>query len=107
MRRAPWGKAAFPPRTPTRQIYSARSVRSCWETGGVIPDSRGDDRPVGIFAAPNWMRDLGAMAWLLVGITLLTIGVIALLGLTQTIVMPVITAAIIAAVLSPLVRRLV
>src|SRR4051794_21109858 len=53
------------------------------------------------------MRDLGAMAWLLVGITLLTIGVIALLGLTQTIVMPVITAAIIAAVLSPLVRRLV
>jgi putative heme transporter len=71
----------------------------------VIPESRGD-RPVGIFAAPNWMRDLGAMAWLLVGIALLTVGVVALLSLTQTIVLPVLTAAIMAAVLSPLVRLL-
>jgi len=71
----------------------------------VIPEPRGD-RPVGIFAAPNWMRDLGAMAWLLVGITLLTVGVVALLSLTQTIVLPVATAAIVAAVLSPLVRWL-
>jgi predicted PurR-regulated permease PerM len=55
----------------------------------------------GLFAVPQWLRDLGFAAWLLVGITLLLAGGIWLLALTQTIVMPVLTAAIIAAVLSP------
>jgi predicted PurR-regulated permease PerM len=83
----------------------ARSVRPRWETRSVKSASR-SDRPVGLFAVPNWLRDLGTMAWLLVGITLLTVGVIWLLSLTQTIVLPVLTAAIVAAVLSPLVRLL-
>ena len=43
------------------------------------------------------------MAWLLVGVTAALAGAVALLSLTQTIVVPVITAAIIAAVLSPVV----
>ena len=60
----------------------------------------------GIFAAPPWLRDLGIMAWLLVGVTLLLVGTVWLLSLTQTIVIPVVTAAILASVLSPLVRRL-
>lgn len=55
----------------------------------------------GIFAAPKWMRDLGFSAWLLVGVGAAVIGLIWLLGLTQTIVMPVITAGIIASVVSP------
>ena len=55
----------------------------------------------GIFAAPKWVRDLGFSAWLLVGVGAATIGLIWLLGLTQTIVMPVITAGIIASVVSP------
>jgi putative heme transporter len=71
-----------------------------------VSAERPGDRPVGLFAAPSWLRDLGAMAWLLVGITLLTAGVVWLLSLTQTIVLPVLTAAIVAAVLSPLVRLL-
>jgi len=57
----------------------------------------------GVFAAPQWLRDLGFSAWLLVGAGAALIGLIWLLSLTQTIVMPVITAAIIASVASPLV----
>jgi len=60
----------------------------------------------GVFAVPQWVRDLGLAAWLLVGITLLIVGVVWLLSLTATIVMPVVTAAIVAAVLSPLVGAL-
>ena len=60
----------------------------------------------GIFAAPNWLRELGVMAWLLVGITVLLVGAIWLLALLNAIVAPVLTASIVAAVLSPLVAQL-
>ncbi len=60
----------------------------------------------GIFAAPEWLRDLGFMAWLLVGVAAFLAGAIWLLTLTQTIVLPVVTAGIVAAVLSPLVGYL-
>ena len=58
------------------------------------------------FAAPGWLRDLGATAWLLVGVTLFLVGAVWLLSLTQTIVMPVLAAGVIAAVASPLVAWL-
>jgi putative heme transporter len=58
----------------------------------------------GLFAAPGWLRDLGVMAWLLVGIAALLVGTILLLAAVNTIVIPVVTAGILAAVLSPLVR---
>jgi putative heme transporter len=60
----------------------------------------------GIFAAPQWLRDLGISSWLLFGVAAALIGFIWLLSLTETIVMPVITAGIIAAVASPLVDLL-
>src|SRR5215210_4360066 len=60
----------------------------------------------GMFAAPSWLRDAGTAAWLLVGICALLAALVALLALMDTIVMPVVTATIIAAVCSPLVRRL-
>jgi len=56
----------------------------------------------GLFVAPPWLRDLGASAWLAVGLTLFVVAVIWILALTQTIVAPVITAAVVAAVASPL-----
>jgi len=56
-----------------------------------------------VFAVPGWLRGLGMMSWLLVGTLLLLAGVVWLLSLTATIVIPVITAAILAAVLSPVV----
>src|SRR4051794_5968025 len=56
-----------------------------------------------VFAVPAWLRDLGLMSWLVVGILLLLGGVVWLLALTAIIAVPVITASIIAAVLSPVV----
>ena len=61
------------------------------------------ERLAHVFAVPSWLRDLGLMAWLVVGVLLLLGGVVWLLALTSVIVVPVITAAIIAAVLSPVV----
>jgi predicted PurR-regulated permease PerM len=60
----------------------------------------------GVFAAPNWLRDLGFSAWLLVGVAAALVGAIWLLSLTEAIVMPLITAGIIASVAAPLVDRL-
>jgi putative heme transporter len=60
----------------------------------------------GVFVAPTWLRDVGITAWLLVGVTLLIAGTVWLLSLTHTIVMPLITAGIVAAVASPLVSWL-
>jgi len=60
----------------------------------------------GLFAAPTWLRDLGLASWLIVGVFVLVGGLVWLLSLTQTIVVPVVTAAILASVLAPLVRFL-
>ncbi len=57
----------------------------------------------GIFVVPNWLRDVGLTAWLLVGVAIFLVGAVWLLSLTNVIVLPVITAGIIAAVASPLV----
>jgi predicted PurR-regulated permease PerM len=55
----------------------------------------------GLFSAPRWLRELGVTAWLGVGVTVLLVGIVWILSLTQTIVAPVITAAVVAAVASP------
>ena len=60
----------------------------------------------GVFSAPSWLRDLGMMSWLLVGVAAMLVGVAVLLSLTNAIVAPVVTAAIVAAGLSPVVRTL-
>lgn len=57
-------------------------------------------------AAPPWLRDLGVSSWLFVGVALLIAATVWLLALTQTIVMPVIAAGVIAAVGSPVVAWL-
>jgi predicted PurR-regulated permease PerM len=57
----------------------------------------------GVFAAPGWLRDLGIASWLLVGVAAAIAGAVWLLAVTQTIVVPVIVAAIIASVASPIV----
>ena len=56
----------------------------------------------GVFAVPAWLRDIGLAAWLLVGATLFVVGVIWILSLTDVIVTPVLTAAVVASVASPL-----
>jgi putative heme transporter len=79
------------------------------EGGGGAPDGAATfveidpNRLSRVFAVPSWLRDLGLMSWLLVGTLLLLSGVVWLLSLTATIVIPVVAAGIIAAVLSPVV----
>jgi putative heme transporter len=60
----------------------------------------------GIIRVPQWLRDAGLLSWLLVGIGLLIVSMVWILGLTQVIVAPVITAGVIAAVASPLIRKM-
>ena len=55
------------------------------------------------FATPGWLRDLGGSAWLLAGVGVVLVGAVWIASLTNTIVTPVITAAVIASVLSPVV----
>lgn len=59
-----------------------------------------------VLAPPRWLRNLGTSSWFVAGIALVTVATVWLLALTQTIVMPVIAAAVIAAVASPLVAWL-
>jgi predicted PurR-regulated permease PerM len=59
-----------------------------------------------LFRAPDWLRDLGIASWLLIGVLLFVAGMVWLLALTETIVLPVLTASIIAAVASPVVAWL-
>ncbi|MBJ7348958.1 MAG: AI-2E family transporter, partial [Thermoleophilaceae bacterium] len=56
-----------------------------------------------VFSPPRWLREAGFSSWLMVGLLLLVVGMIYLLSMMQTIVMPVITAGIIAAVAGPVV----
>src|SRR5262245_59158600 len=83
--------------------------------GATPPDAAADDTFVveiepgelsGIFRAPGWLRDLGIMSWLLVGVAALLVGAVWLISLLDTIVIPVGTAGILAAVISPIVRLL-
>ena len=60
----------------------------------------------GAVSAPSWLRELGLLSWLLVGVILLLLGLVWLLSLAHTIVMPLLAAGVVAAVASPLVRLL-
>ncbi len=59
-----------------------------------------------VFKPPSWLRDLGFMAWFLVGLLALLVGLVWILGLTSTIVDPVAVGAVVAIVAAPLVSRL-
>jgi predicted PurR-regulated permease PerM len=59
-----------------------------------------------VFSAPMWLRDLGLLAWFLVGVGILLVGLVWLLGLTSTIIIPVTLGAILATVAGPLVTTL-
>jgi predicted PurR-regulated permease PerM len=59
-----------------------------------------------VFSAPMWLRDLGLLAWFLVGVAVLLVGLTWLLALTSTITIPVALGAILATVAGPLVTKL-
>jgi putative heme transporter len=59
-----------------------------------------------VFSAPRWLRDLGVASWLLVGVAALLVGLTWVLGMTSTIVVPVLVGLIISTVGSPAVSWL-
>jgi predicted PurR-regulated permease PerM len=56
-----------------------------------------------VFRPPVWLRDLGFMAWFLVGLLALLVGIVWILGLTATIVDPVAVGGVVAIVAAPIV----
>jgi len=54
-----------------------------------------------VFASPRWLRDLGVASWLLVGVAALLVGLTWVLGITSTIVVPVLVGLVISTVASP------
>jgi putative heme transporter len=59
-----------------------------------------------VFRPPTWLRDLGLMSWFLVGMLALLVGVTWVLGITSTIVEPVVVGTVVAIVAAPLVAWL-
>ena len=59
-----------------------------------------------VFASPRWLRDLGIASWLLVGVAALLVGRTWILGMTSTIVIPVLVGLVISTVASPAVSWL-
>ena len=59
-----------------------------------------------VFAAPRWLRDIGIASWLLVGLALLIVGLMALLALTSVIVEPVLIGLVLATVATPVMNWL-
>ena len=59
-----------------------------------------------VFSAPMWLRDLGLLAWFLVGVGILLFGLTWLLGVTASITVPVVVGAILATVAGPAVTKL-
>ena len=59
-----------------------------------------------MFAPPDWLRDLGFLAWFLVGVGILLVGAIWIFATISTILVPVIVGTIAAAVAGPLVDAL-
>src|SRR5215218_4449100 len=92
-----------------RRIHHRQGPQTEGADEGVASPSNGISGEIGpgglahVFAVPAWLRDLGFMSWLVVGTLILLGGLVWLLSLTAIIVIPVMTAAIIAAVLSPVV----
>ena len=59
-----------------------------------------------VFAAPRWLRDIGIASWLLVGLALFLVGMVALLAITSVIVEPVLIGLVLATVSAPAVSWL-
>jgi len=77
--------------------------------GGTTQSDVGEVDPAslsGVLNVPGWLQSIGSMAWLLVGIAVLLAALVWLASLTAVILVPVITATIIAVVATPLVTLL-
>lgn len=65
------------------------------------PDPIPPEATARLFEAPRWLRSLGRSAWLVIGIAGVLVGLIWLLGITSSIVEPLVAGGVVAAVASP------
>lgn len=59
------------------------------------------DELLHMFAAPTWLRDLGRMSWLIVGVGIVVVGALLLAAKASSIVGPVLAAGVVSAVAGP------
>ena len=59
-----------------------------------------------MFSAPRWFRDLGILAWVLVGVGAVLVGAVWIFGQISTITIPVVLGGVIAAIAGPIVSWL-
>ncbi len=76
------------------------------EAAEPAPPELGADQLAHMFAAPPWLRDVGILAWFLVGVGVVLVGLVWFLGQISSIVGPVVAASVVAAVTAPLVTVL-
>ena len=93
-------------RVPTHRSLSSHAGNAASEGERIEIDAAQLRELSSVFSPPRWLRDLGRSAWLVVGLFALVAGLVWLLGTTSTIVGPVVAAAIVATVASPLVAAL-
>jgi predicted PurR-regulated permease PerM len=90
------------------KLPGRRPATPAADPGDGVPELAPDEllRLSSVFAAPQWLENLGRAAWLLVGLFALLFGLVWFLGATYTIGGPVVAATIVATVAMPLVAGL-
>src|SRR3954471_10195480 len=100
-----FGRGPHTSSTPPPAIASDPAPRN--EPEVVVQLDAGQLRQMSaVFSAPRWLRDLGIASWFLVGVAVLAVGLPWALGITSTIVLPVLSGGVIATVASPAVSWL-
>jgi predicted PurR-regulated permease PerM len=87
---------------PFGQFFHRKPHAARDETAAHAPEIDVSQLP-GIFRAPEWLRDLGLLAWFLVGVGVVLVGAVWIFAQISTIAVPVVVGGIIAAVAGPLV----
>ena len=87
---------------PLRRRFHRKPHAAPEETAGDTVEIDVSQLP-GIFRAPEWLRDLGFLAWFLVGVGVVLVGAVWIFAQISSIAVPVVVGAIVAAVAGPLV----
>jgi putative heme transporter len=97
-----WHRGAARDDTDIAAIAEREHARADGDTHAVVQLDADQLRELSaVFAAPRWLRDLGVASWLLVGVAALLVGLTWILGMTSTIVIPVLVGLVISTVGSP------
>jgi len=87
---------------PLRRRFHRKPHAAPEETAGDTVEIDVSQLP-GIFRSPEWLRDLGFLAWFLVGVGAVLVGAVWIFAQISSIAVPVVVGAIVAAVAGPLV----